>query len=292
MTTIESADGKLVLGTGYPTVVAGMLVNTLKDEQLVAELAQGKLERVKKLAERQRLFGVGMLDIMIAHPQIDEKEWLPEVCLAAHEASGLPICIDSADVEALTRALDAFPYKAIINSFNGEQGKIESILPLVKESGSAVIGLCMDDSGIPGTVEARLAIAQKLVDQVKEYGIDLDDLIIDPLCMTAGVFPPDSLQVTLEVLRKVKQQYDATVILGADNAGFGMPQKDIIDLAYVIASIAAGVNIVLLEPPTTSELGLDGWTLFFAADFLEGNDPYGKRYLQHIRAHKLHLKNR
>jgi 5-methyltetrahydrofolate--homocysteine methyltransferase len=289
-TVIESSEGKLMIGTGHPTAIAGMLINTLKDDVLIAELVHGKLDRVRSLAEKQRLLGVGFLDVMIAHPNINEKELLPKVCLAAHKASGLPLSIDSADVEALQNTLDAYPYKSIINSVNGEKNKIETILPLVKESGSAVIGLCMDEAGMPHTVEEKMRVTQKLVDVIAEYGIEKDDLIIDPLCYSAAVVAPDSMLVTLETLRRIKQQYGMTTFLGTDNAGFGMPQKDYIDLAYAMAAIPVGVDAVLLEPPTTSTLGLEGFTLFFAADFLSGNDLNGKRYLKFIRAHGLHKK--
>ena len=147
----------------------------------------------------------------------------------------------------------------------------------------------MDDDGIPETVEGRCRVAQKLVDSAAEYGIEQDDLIIDTLCLTAGVYSPDSMLITLEALRKVKERYGNTTLLGADNAGFGMPQKDYIDMAYTLAAIPAGMDCVLLEPPTTtSTLGLEGFTLFFASDFLAGNDINGKRYLKFIRAHGLH----
>lgn len=287
-TTIESSEGVLNLGTGHPTVIAGMLINTLKDEALVEELKRGRLDRVKHLAEKQRLFGVGFLDIMIAHPEIDEEKMLPLVCKAAHDASALPLSIDSANMDAVRRTLDVHPYKSIINSVNGEQKKMESVLPVVKESRSAVIGLCMDDDGMPYSVEGKMNVAHKLARSIAEHGIPLDDLIIDPLCYTAAVSPTDSMRVTLSALRQVKEHIGVTTFLGTDNAGFGMPQKDFIDLAYVLAAIAAGVDAVLLEPPTTSTLGLEGFTLFFASDFLAGNDPYGKRYLKFIRRHGLH----
>jgi 5-methyltetrahydrofolate--homocysteine methyltransferase len=291
-TTIESSEGKLTLGTGHPTMIGSMLVNTMKIEALIPELRQGKLDKVKQVAEQQRMLGVGLLNVMISHPEIDEKEMLPKVCKAAHDASGLAIIIDTGDTEALKRTLDAFPYKSIINSFSGERNKIESILPIAKESRSAVIGLCMDDDGIPETAEGRFSIAQKLVDSAVEYGIEMDDLIIDTLCLSASVYSTDSMLVTLESLRKVKEKFGNTTLYGTDNAGFGMPQKDHLDMVYTIAAISAGADCVLLEPPTTtSKLGLEGYTLFLGADFLSGNDPNGKRYLKFIRTHGLHKRS-
>ena len=188
MTTLTSSQGPMTFGTGHPTVLAAMLINTLKDDELARELAQGKLDRVKMLAERQKAEGVGFIDIMISHQEINEIEMLPKVCLAAHQAAGLPISLDTNNLGALVRTLDTFPYKVIINPFNGEDHKIESILPLAKASGSAVIGLCMDKTGIPNTIEERYQIAKKLFKSAQEYGINKDDLVIDPLCLTAAVF--------------------------------------------------------------------------------------------------------
>ena len=287
MTTLKSSEGTLYFGTGYPTVISGMLINTLKDELLVEELSQGKLDRVKLLAEQQRIDGVGFLDIMIAHPELNERDLLPRVVSAAHDASGLPIALDCADPEALKNVLNVFPFKPLINSFTGEDKKISTILPLVKESGAAVIGLCLDDGGIPDSVEKRFDIARKLVKSCEDYSIDLENLVIDPLCLTASVFPGDFV-VTLDLLRKIKDTYDITTFLGVDNAGFGMPQKELIDLTFLISAISAGLDAALLEPFILSEFGKQLGVMFFAADFLTGNDPDARKYLSYIRSYRLH----
>jgi len=287
MTTIESSDGKLNFGSGHPTVIAGMLINSLEDQLLVEELAHGKFDRVKLLAEQQKADGVRILDIMIAHPELDEKFLLPKVVLAAHEASGLPVSLDSANLEALKNTLNGFPYKSLINSFNGEPEKISSILPLVKESGSAIIGLCTDENGILDSVEKRFAIAEKLIKSCEDYSISLDDLVVDPLCLTAGVFPGD-FNITMDLLRKLKDTFDVSTFLGIYNAGFGMPQKEFIDLTYLIAAISAGLDAALLEPFMLSNFGKQMEIMFFSADFLTGNDPYARNYLSYIRANKLH----
>ena len=286
MTTLTSVDGEVTFGSGHPTVICAMTINTHKDEELAAELAVGKLDLVKRLAEKQRLAGVGFMHVMITHPELDEAKLLPEVCMAAHDASGLSLYIDCTNVETLTRTLDVFPYKAIIPVAAKEED-LNAVLPLVKESGSAVIGLCMDEHGVPDTAKERLELADKIWTRATGMGIPQEDVVIDPLCMTIAVAPPDGLRVTLEVLREVKERYDATTFVGIDNAGYGMPQKDLIDMAYLLAAIPAGMDVALVEPPTCSSLGLEGFTLFFAGDFMSGNDPYGKRYLTFIREHDL-----
>lgn len=286
MTTLTSVEGTCTFGSGHPTVLAGMLVNTLRNRDLAADIMKGNLDAVRRLAEAQRLDGVGFLQVMLAHPELDEKALLPEVCIAVHDSSGLPLYIDTADVEALQRTLDLFQYKPII-SVNGEEQKLNAILPLVRESGCAVICLCMDERGIPDSVEERVEIAEKIMQRAQAEGIDPDDIVIDPLVLAAGAAEPDSMQITLGVLREIKRRHGSATFLGIDNAGFGMPQKDLIDMAYLMAAIPAGLDAALLEPPTCSTIDIEGLVLLFASDFLSGNDPFAKNFLALARKYGL-----
>jgi 5-methyltetrahydrofolate--homocysteine methyltransferase len=286
MTTITSSSKACTFGTGLPTVLATMLINTLKNDNLARDLIRGDMDEVKRLAETQNVDGTGMLQIMVAHPEINEEEILPKVCTAAHDATGLPLYIDSTNINALRRTLDIFPYKPLL-SVSGDLNRLEKILLLVKESNSAVICLCMDDTGIPTTVSGRLAIAENIIKNAREIGISDDDLVIDPLVMAVGVSEPDSMQVTLGVLREIKQNQVFSTFLGIDNAGFGMPFKDSIDLAYLLAAIPAGLDVALLDPPLCSSIGREGLNLMFAANFISGRDPYAKEYLSYLRKNKL-----
>jgi len=286
MTTITGSDSSCTFGTDHPTALAGMLINTLKSDNLARELIHGDLDGVKRLAELQRGDGIGFLQVMVAHPEIDEEELLPKVCRAAHDAVGLPLYIDSTNVTAIRRTLDVFPYKPIL-SVNGDPDRLQPMLQLVKECGAAVICLCMDELGIPATSSGRLAIAGRIVQQARQLGIHDDDLVIDALVMASGVSEPDSMPVTLRVLREVKQNQPFSTFLGIDNAGFGMPFKDTIDLAYLLAAIPAGLDAALLEPPLCSKIGRDGLNLLFAANFISGRDPYAKEYLAYLRRNQL-----
>jgi 5-methyltetrahydrofolate--homocysteine methyltransferase len=286
MTTITSSSKACTFGTGLPTVLATMLINTLKNDNLARDLIRGDMDEVKRLAETQNVDGTGMLQIMVAHPEINEEEILPKVCTAAHDATGLPLYIDSTNINALRRTLDIFPYKPLL-SVSGDLNRLEKILLLVKESNAAVICLCMDDTGIPTTVSGRLAIAENIIKNAREIGISDDDLVIDPLVMAVGVSEPDSMQVTLGVLREIKQNQVFSTFLGIDNAGFGMPFKDSIDLAYLLAAIPAGLDVALLDPPLCSSIGREGLNLMFAANFISGRDPYAKEYLSYLRKNQL-----
>lgn len=286
MTTITGADAGCTFGTGHPTVLAAMLINTLKNEALTAELIRGNLDGVKQLADQQRGDGVGMLQIMIAHPEIDEEVLLPRVCKAASDAAGLPLYIDSTNITAIRRALDAVPCKPIL-SVNGDPERLYPMLDFVKESGAAVICLCMDEHGIPPTASGRLEIAQKIVVQARSLGIPDDDLVIDPLVLAVGFSEPDSMLVTLEVLREVKRTTPFSTFLGIDNAGFAMPYKDTIDMAYLLAAIPAGLDAALIDPPLSSQTGRDGLNLLFASNLISGRDPYAKQFLAYLRRNQL-----
>ena len=286
MTTLTSSTGECTFGTGYPTVLASMLINTLKDENLARCLIRGNYDEVKRLAEMQCADGTGMLQIMVAHPEIDEAEVLPKVCKAAHDASGLPLYVDTTNITAIQKTLDVFPYKPILSA-SGDSSRLHPMLDLVRDSQTAVICLCMDDKGIPNSVAGRQSIGEMLIQQAKLKGIPDEDIVIDPLVMAVGVSEPDSMQVTLELLRYFKQNYPFSTFLGIDNAGFGMPFKDTIDLAYLLAAVPAGLDVALLDPPLLSSLGRQGLNLLFAANFISGRDPYAKKYLTYLRNNEL-----
>lgn len=286
MTTISGTKNICTFGVGNPTVMAAMLINTLKNETLANELIQGNFEGVKELAARQRGDGVGMLQIMIAHPEIDEEKLLPMVCKAAQDTAGLPLYIDSTNISAIRKTMDLVPGKPIL-SVNGDPERLYPMLEFVKESGAAVICLCMDEHGIPPTAIGRLEIMHKIVEQARKLGIQEDDLVIDPLVLAVGFSEPDSMLVTLEVLREVKRTTPFSTFLGIDNAGFAMPYKDNIDLAYLLAAIPAGLDVALIDPPLCSHVGREGLNLLFAANLIGGRDPYAKQFLAYLRRNNL-----
>jgi 5-methyltetrahydrofolate--homocysteine methyltransferase len=286
MTTITSFETECTFGSGYPTLLASPLINTLKNDALARDLIRGDLEEVKHLAEIQRTDGADIIQIMIAHPEINEEEILPKVCKAAHDASGLPLYIDTTNTNAIRRTMDIFPYKPLL-SVSGDPNRLEPLLGLAKECKAAVICLTMDETKIPETVSGRLEIAERIIFRARELAIPDDDLVIDPLVMAVGVSEPDSMQVTLEALREIKKRNPFSTLLGIDNAGFGMPFKDTIDLAYFLAAIPAGLDVAILTPPLLGEIGREGLNLIYAENFISGRDPFAKNYLAYLRRNSL-----
>lgn len=290
MTILRGTEIITEFGTGHPTILASMLINTLKNEELAKEIISSNMDGVKRLAEMQRVHGTGFLHIMIAHPEIDEEKSLPLVCKAAEESSGLPMYIDSSNVLAIRRTLDVIESKPIL-SVNGEERKMQGMLPLVKEGKTAVICLCLDEKGISSNAEIRISIAKKIIDRAKALDISENDLVIDPLVMSAGVCDYDSMMVSLEGLRLVKERYGLSTFLGVDNVGFGLPFKDYIDFAFLLAAIPAGLDSALLEPMTSTEMGLRGIVQLNAVNFMSGRDPYAKNYSRYLRKNNLTKKN-
>jgi 5-methyltetrahydrofolate--homocysteine methyltransferase len=286
MTILIGTEVTTEFGTGHPTIIASMLINTLKNEELAREIISGKMDTVKKLAEEQRVHGTGFLHIMIAHPEIDEEKLLPSVCKAAEDASGLPLYIDSSDIVAIKRTLDVIDSKPIL-SVNGEELKMKKMLPLVKDGNTAVICLCFDEDGISPNAETRISVAEKIVQRARSIGIADDDLVIDPLAMSVGVCDYDSMMVSFEGLRLVKERLNLSTFLGVDNVGFGLPFKDYIDFAFLLAAIPTGLDSALLEPMIATEIGIRGIVQLNAVNFMSGRDPYAKEYSRYLRKNNL-----
>lgn len=286
MTTLTGSSGTVEFGTGYPTVIGGTLINAVEHKVLARSLVSGDYDAVRRLAEKQSIEGVGFLEVLVSSPELDEEDVLPKACLAAHDASGLPIYIDSTSVSAIRRTLEVFTFKPVL-SVSGDAARLEPVLELAKESGCAVICLCMDEKGIPTTSTGRIAAGEYIIQCAHKMGIPDDDIVIDPLVMAAGVSEPGSMLVTLEALRYFKQKYSFATCLGIGNAGFGMPEKDSLEMAYLMAAIPAGLDAALMDPPLLSSLGRTGQNLLFASNFVSGRDPYAKRYLNYLRKNNL-----
>ena len=247
---------------------------------VLAELCQGKFDRLLELARFGQQTGMDMVDILINHLDLVEADLLPQIAVAVHEESGCTISLDSRDPAALDAALAALlPYKALINSVTAEADSLEVLLPIARRYGAAVVGMPIGHRyGMPKTVEGRLAEAWVIVEAAERHGIPREDVVVDGICL-ASAAEPGSMQVTLETLRALDRELGVSTILGIGNAGFGMPDQTRVDLAYLLAAVPWGLDAALVDPATPGLL--EGVR---AVDFLVGTDPYGSRYIQHYRA--------
>jgi len=193
------------------------------------------------------------------------------------EVSDVPLSIDTADPKALASALSMYEGKALVNSVNGEERSMSAVFPIVKEHGAAVIGLCMDEDGIPDTPEKRLNVAAKIIDRADKFGIDLADLVIDPLALTMG---SDSKAgwIALETIRLVVKQWGVNLSMGASNISFGLPDRKYINAAFIAMAIQAGLTCPITNPLVTEVI-----TAVLAADLAMGRDEYGMRWISAFR---------
>lgn len=210
-------------------------------------------------------------------PGADEPALLQKVMRTVMDVTDVPLCIDTADPEALSVALSLYEGKALINSVNGEERSLNAVLPLVKEHGAAVIGLCMDDEGIPETPEKRLAVATKIIERAGQLGIGLEDVVIDPLALTMGA-DSNAGRIALETVELVVKEFGVNVTMGASNISFGMPDRKYINSAFIAMAIHAGLTCPITNPLVTEIV-----TAVLAADLAMGRDDYGMRWIQAYR---------
>ncbi len=258
-----------------PIVMIGEKINPTGHKKLSEALKERNFDYVRELAETQLDAGAHVLDVNASIPGVDEVGLLPEVVKVVAEQVGAPLCIDSNNIDALEAALKICPGKPLVNSVNGEQSKLQRVLPLVRDRGAAVIGLTMDDTGIPTTAEKRLEIAERILNRAVKIGIPAEDVLVDPLVLTVGA-DQQAAVTTLTTIELVRERLGVNINLGASNVSFGLPDRQTINQAFLALSFSAGANCVITDPHK-----LAGTIL--ACDLLFGRDQYGKRFLTHVR---------
>lgn len=275
-TRISSATSEVIIGHDRPTVLIGERINPTGKKKLAEALKAGNLEIVRNEALAQVQAGADILDINISIFGVDEVTLLPQAIQAAMDAVDVPLCLDSTNHEALEAALKVYKGKPIINSVTGEERSLAKILPLVKEYGAAVIGLVQDDEGIPNNAERRVAIAHKIVAQAEASGIPREDIIIDCLAFSMGA-DTSSGPAVLEAIRRIKAELGVNLTLGASNVSFGLPDRELLNNAFLAIAIAAGVTCPIVDAAKARPVIL-------AADLVLDRDAYAARYTKAYRA--------
>lgn len=274
-TLLKGLRTEVAIDIDGPVTIIGEKINPTGRKKLAAALKEGNLDYVANLAQAQVLAGADVLDINVGVPGVDDAHMMREVVRRLCETVDIPFCLDSPNPAALKAGLEATPGKPLVNSVTGEESRLQSILPLVKERDAAVIGLIMDDNGIPTTPEARLVVAEKIVERAVAAGIPVEDVVIDPLVMAVGA-DSHAAAVTLETIRLVKEKLGVNVNLGASNVSHGLPERPLVNLAFLALAMGAGATCAITDPEKTA--------LFLrAGDLLLGRDGYGMRYIKTYR---------
>ena len=276
-TIISSKTKEIIIGPDQPFVIIGERINPTNRKLLAAEMKAGNLERVQQDAMSQINAGAQILDVNAGVPLADEPKILADSIKLIQSISDVPLCIDSSIVEALKCGLEAYQGKALLNSVTGEEERLETVLPLVKQFGCAVIGISNDDSGISEDINVRFEVAKKIVERAMDYGIPKEDILIDPLVMPIGAINDAGKQV-LELIKKLQNELQVNTTCGASNLSFGLPNRHGLNTAFIAMAIANGMPCAITNP-----LEKEIMQSIRGANVVMGHDPECSDWIMNYR---------
>ena len=256
--------------------IIGERINPTGKKAMKEALRSGDMNYITARAVEQEEAGADILDVNAGIPDIDEAAVLKKLVKHLCSVTTLPLQLDSSDPKALENALRIYPGRAIVNSVSGESASIERILPLVKKYGSMVVGLTIDEEGIPKTTEKRVEIAEKIIRAAKEYSVPEESIIIDCLTLTAGAEQEQAVN-TLEAIKRIKSKYKVKTVLGVSNISFGLPYRGAVNAGFLSAALWAGLDMAIINPcvPEMTET-VDVYNVLSARD--EGAKAYTAKY--------------
>ena len=274
-TKVSSASKEVIISIDRPTVLIGERINPTGRKKLTEALKAGDLDIVKKEAETQAETGADIIDVNVNAPGVDDIVLLPKAIEAVMKAVDAPVCIDSPNPDALEAALKVYQGKPLVNSVSGETHSLKKVLPLIKEYGAAVIGLVQDDDGIPKNADRRVAIAHKIIEAAEKAGVPREDVVIDVLTFAIGAEAASGKDV-LEAIRHIREELGVNMTMGASNISFGMPDRPIINNAWVSSVIAAGATALIVDAAKVRPSVL-------ATDLILGRDRFARRFIDDHR---------
>jgi 5-methyltetrahydrofolate--homocysteine methyltransferase len=274
-TKISSAKMEIVISDKRPTTLIGERINPTGKKKLSEALRSGDFDGVRREAMAQVESGAHILDVNVVATGVNEIEVLPKAIEAVMDVVDVPLCIDINNPAALKEALKIYDGKAIVNSVSGEEKSLSEVLPLVKEYGAAVIGLTIDQKGIPKTAGKRLEIAHKIVERAEEIGIPREDVIMDCLALSLGSDDQAGL-LTLEAIQRVKRELGVNQTLGASNISFGLPDRPLVNKTFLAFAIGAGVTCPTVDAAKVR-------STIAAIDLILGRDRFSQGFIQEYR---------
>jgi 5-methyltetrahydrofolate--homocysteine methyltransferase len=276
-TVISSATREIVIGFDRPFVIIGERINPTGRKLLAAEMAAGDYSRVEADALAQVAAGAHMLDVNAGIPLADEPAILAKAIQLVQSITDVPLSIDSSIVAALAAGLEVYKGKALVNSVTGEEDRLETVLPLVKKYGAAVVAISNDETGISEDPDVRFEVAKKIVHRAMDYGIPASDVIVDPLVMPIGAINRAGVQV-MRLVKRLRDELKVNTTCGASNISFGLPARDGINSGFLTMAIASGMTSAITNP-----LHGDIVKACMAADVMMGHDPDCARWIRRFR---------
>ena len=227
--------------------VVGERINPTGKKRFQQALLEQDFEYILQMGIQQMDAGAQILDVNVGHPGVDEKTMLPLVVKKLQSAIDLPLQLDSSDPEALEAGLRVYNGIAAVNSVNGEKEKLDAILPIVKKYGACVVGLCLDEKGIPQSAQERIDIAKRILSATEKAGIEKENLWIDCLALTVSA-QAEQAGESLEAIRRVKTELGLKTLLGVSNISFGMPNRSLINRTFLAQALGAGLDMPIINP--------------------------------------------
>ncbi len=245
---ICSAQRSLVMPAGKPfAAVIGERINPTGKKRLKEALRAGDYDYAVGEAIDQAELGADALDVNVGLPELDEPRVLVEVMERIQAVCDLPLQIDSSDVEAVSRAVRRYAGKPLINSTNGKEESLRAVLPIAAHYGCAVVGLALDEDGIPETAEGRFEVARRIVERAAEYGIPREDVVIDCLAMAASTNQAQVGEI-LRAMRRVHDELGVRCVLGVSNISFGLPQREMVNAVFLAQAFSCGLDLAIMNP--------------------------------------------
>jgi 5-methyltetrahydrofolate--homocysteine methyltransferase len=267
-TVLSSATRDVVIGFERPFVIIGERINPTGRKKLAEEMAAGNFETVVADAIAQVEAGAQMLDVNAGIPLADEPAILAQAIELVQDVTDVPLSIDSSIVAALESGLSVYRGKALVNSVTGEDDRLETVLPLVAKYGAAVVAITNDESGISDDPDVRFEVARTIVSRAADHGIPKEDIVVDPLVMPIGALGNAGRQV-FRIVRRLREELGVNTTCGASNVSFGLPNRPVLNAAFLPMAIASGLTSAI-----TSPLHPEMLQAVKAADVLMGNDAH------------------
>ncbi len=247
LSAFASRSKHVLLGEDQPLAFIGERINPTARKKLAQDIKDGSMQMVVEEARKQCEKGAPILDVNMGVPGIDEAAAMKKAVIDIQTAVDMPVSIDSVNPQAVEEGLKNFVGRALINSTTGEEKHLEVILPLAKKYGAAVLGLCLDENGIPDKAEDRVTVARNIYNKAIEYGLRDEDIYIDCLVKTASAEQGQVME-TLKALQTVKRQLPVRTVLGISNVSHGLPAREILTSAYLAMAWAAGLDLPIMNP--------------------------------------------
>jgi 5-methyltetrahydrofolate--homocysteine methyltransferase len=276
-TVVSSATREVVIGFDRPFVIIGERINPTGRKLLAAEMAAGDYSRVEADAIAQVAAGAQMLDVNAGIPMADEPRILAEAVQLVQSLTDVPLSIDSSIVAALEAGLAVYKGKPLVNSVTGEEERLESVLPLVKKHGAAVVAISNDETGISEDPDVRYEVAKKIVERAADHGIPRADVVVDPLIMPVGALN-DAGRKALYLIRRLREELQVNTTCGASNFSFGLPNRHGLNSAFLAMLIGAGMTSAITNPLHDPEM-----TGVMGANVVMGHDPNCQKWIRRFR---------